>query len=646
MRFPLPILILGCIYLCLPMLTKGQGNSSFCANTALVPVFKQDFGQSPSATASSTAPAGSTNYNFGNVGTDGNYIVTSRVENANKSDWTKGRDHTGNTHGNFFLVNAGGNRNIFLQQTVTGLCPGSSYSFTAWLANVNTPLTNSICGNNPVYPRITFKILDLSDNLLATYTTNNLPLSPNAGPVNWQKYGFQFSLPVNTTALKIQMVDFWGGGPACGNDVALDDILFEACVPKISVSLSGGDNVCIGKDINLESSLVNSPYTAPAYLWQKSNNNGNTWDTLGTPGLGFNQFPILNAQLKDSGWYRVLVAPTATNILNVTCGAISNTVKLVVNPLPVLQLQSNAPICSGSALTLSVLATGGSGTYTQFVWQGPNGFSDSTANLARPKAPTAFSGTYWAQVLDSKGCTDTANISVQIDSTPVLQWVNLTDSICSKSNVSAAVQASLPQSNISWTAVNPHGIQLTGNFTTSNNHQFLGSAQHAQNQSLNWQLKALATTSQGCNSSLLDSTIVVHALPSPALAGPDQIICANNTVLQAQLPATGTGSWQWISPTDSSVHNGQKFSTIAPALNNNFIPQSSINFSQLGHYALQWLVSTPFCGTHADTVLITRIPTPQPILNVADSAQCGPASFSFFNKSPLAKHYGFIWQLG
>lgn len=66
---------------------QAQG---LCNSSALQPVFKQDFGTAASSTATSKAPPGSTKYNYGNVGTDGNYIVTPYVQNANKSDWAKG----------------------------------------------------------------------------------------------------------------------------------------------------------------------------------------------------------------------------------------------------------------------------------------------------------------------------------------------------------------------------------------------------------------------------------------------------------------------------------------------------------------------------------------------------------------------------
>ncbi len=110
-----------------------------CPNNALAPVFKQDFGQGATSSSTSTAPAGTTNYNFGNVGTDGNYVLTPLFQNAGKAEWTKGGDHTGNTNGNMFLVNAGGGKSLFFKETVTGLCSGSG-SLGSMLRGLRRPL--------------------------------------------------------------------------------------------------------------------------------------------------------------------------------------------------------------------------------------------------------------------------------------------------------------------------------------------------------------------------------------------------------------------------------------------------------------------------------------------------------------------------
>ncbi|HAK13143.1 MAG TPA: hypothetical protein DCO78_15390, partial [Chitinophagaceae bacterium] len=161
-------LIFLCTYFCFVQGAFAQ--PGICTNTATQPVFSQTFGQSNSPNATTTAPVGSTNYNFGNVGTDGNYIVTPRVENANKGFWARGGDHTGDNYGNMFLVNAGGNNSLFFRQNVTGLCTGTICNFTAWIANVNSPNTQNVCGAGLVYARVIFRIKDLSGNILASYT--------------------------------------------------------------------------------------------------------------------------------------------------------------------------------------------------------------------------------------------------------------------------------------------------------------------------------------------------------------------------------------------------------------------------------------------------------------------------------------------
>ena len=151
---------------CFVIRLAGQG---VCSNTAVTPVFSQTFGTSVTPTTQSTVPVGFTsNYLFGNVGTDGNYIVTPLVQNSGKADWSDGRDHTGDVNGNMFLVNAGGGKSIFCQQTVTGLCPGSVYSFSAWLANLNTPSTVFSCffSGGYKYSKVTFNIRDELDILI------------------------------------------------------------------------------------------------------------------------------------------------------------------------------------------------------------------------------------------------------------------------------------------------------------------------------------------------------------------------------------------------------------------------------------------------------------------------------------------------
>ncbi|MBX9779533.1 MAG: gliding motility-associated C-terminal domain-containing protein [Chitinophagaceae bacterium] len=634
MRTSFPLLLLIILLVATTRLA-AQGSSSFCGNTALVPVFKQDFGSGANASATTTAPAGSTNYNFGWVGSDGNYIVTPRVENAGKSDWTKGGDHTGNPNGNMFLVNAGGNRSIFLQQTVSGLCPGSSYSFTAWLANVNTISTKSVCGSGLIYSKITFNIKDLANNLLATYTTDTLPLSPVNGPPNWKKYGFQFSLPANITSLKLEIVDYWGGGAACGNDVALDDILFEACVPQITVSLAGNASVCVGDSGKLQTTLINSPYLNPAYLWQKSKDGGTTWDNLTANPNDSSYYFFNNVVPANSGLYRVLVAPTAANIYNQYCSAISNTVFYTVNSLPLLQPSTNAPLCTGNTLQLKANASGGSGTYAAYKWTGPNNLLSQSADTNKVHVSRKDTGTYIIKVTDSKGCKNTESLFVAIDSTPVLTTLSVTDTICSGSTGKASVLSSVNTSAYYWNASLLAGT--VGNIGNIINPEYSGtrSAIITNTGNIPARIKySVYAKNNNCTSNTLDTIITIMPGTSLANAGNDTTICSNtNILLHANSPTYGSGKWKQISgPSTATLSNTQ---STQPSISN-LIP---------GLYSFEWRI-TGYCGSNADTVAITFIDKPIPAFSVSDTLICAGNSIILTNTTQNSALYSYSWDLG
>ncbi len=603
----------------------------------MVPVFKQDFGQGIAPTSTSKAPAGSTNYNFGNVGTDGNYIITPLVQNANKVDWAKGSDHTGNTNGNMFLVNAGGSNSIFFQQNVPGLCAGSNYNFTAWIANVNSSNTQGVCGSGLVYPKIKFNIKDTSNVLLATYTTILIPLSPVNGPLNWQKYGFQFAMPSYTGELKLEIIDAWGGGAACGNDVVIDDILFEACVPKITVALtSSNDNVCIGGLANLQSTLTNNPYTNPYYLWQKSIDGGTVWNNIGTPGVGLNSYNITNAVTTDGGLYRVQVAPTTLSIINATCSAVSNGVLFTVNPLPKLTPTSNAPICSGNDLLLKANATAGSGVYSSYQWKGPLSFKSFKADTSIIAVKTAASGLYTIQVTDSKGCSDSTGLMVNIDSTPVLSVQSITDTICSGGLGKLILKSSLPNNKFFWnnafvsgsiagniSVINP---ELTGNFSSivNNNGTTIGKIKYS----------IYAQSIAKCKSNTIDTFVSLLPKPSLANAGTDIAICSGTSVaLNANTPIVGLGTWKQISgPNNASFADSAKANTLVA----NLVP---------GTYLFSWSIANN-CATNIDTVILNYTPKPIPTFSMIDTVVCGPASILFTNNTPNKNNYTYAWNFG
>jgi gliding motility-associated-like protein len=606
-----------------------------CPNNALAPVFKQDFGQGASSSSTSAVAAGSTNYNFGNVGTDGNYIVTPLFDNANKGDWTKGGDHTGNTNGNMFLVNAGGGKSIFFKQTVTGLCSGSTFNFSAWLANNNTPNTLGICGASYVYPNVIFNIKDTLGNILASVNTGNLPLSPNNGPANWLQYGMQFSLPNGVTSLVLEMVDFYGGAAACGNDLALDDILFTACTPQVTVSLSTSSSICAGTNTTISSSLVNSPFTSPAYQWQKSTNNGVNWSNIGTPGTSASAYALNNVVAADGALYRILVGPNVASLSSSSCVTASNPISLTVYAVPSVAVTSSSLACTGLTLNLTSTASGGITPY-QYSWTGPNSFSSVQANPAISNIDLTASGNYQLLLTDANGCTASAQTTVSVKQTPSLSITNNTATLCSGNSVSIQANSSIAGSLYYWTPVvlsgTASGYNTNVSGTLSNTISDIISNNGSVAANIQYQIVTVAPS--GCSTSGF-SNVLIFPLAKAAMIVSKNISCSpfavDSTIVKPVIYSSRNSSYEWY------INN-------VLAGTGTYFPGFVLNTDS----ATIKLKAISLFGCSADSVqsVISVYSTPKPSFTLSDSSGCGPLSITIANTTPQLVSYQYAWDFG
>jgi hypothetical protein len=433
------LLLLPCVCFCVRLSAQAT-----CSGSALAPVFKQTFGTSALSTSKNVVPSGFiTNYAFNGSGNlaDGQYMVTPLVQNAGKNDWAVGGDHTGDVNGNMFLVNAGTGASLFFKQQVDNLCPGSTFSFSAWLANMNTAsLTAPICSGTLVYPNVTFHIKDVNGNTLASFNTGNVPLtsSVNVAP-NWKQYGFQFALPAGITSLVLEMVDFYGGLPQCGNDLAIDDIMFSACTPQASISFNTPTAVCAGSNVTVKASLLNSPFVSPAYKWQQSISGGLLWFDVGTPSTA-DSLVMSNVTFMNGGMYRVIVGPDIASLSSSTCTAASNALQLTVYSLPVISMTSNNPVCTGSALNLSADITSGLAPY-QYSWVGP-GFSSTNDQPSIANVTIAANaGSYVLTVTDANGCVSAASDVVVVTPKPSVAVAGGDQAVCNVTTVTLDADA-------------------------------------------------------------------------------------------------------------------------------------------------------------------------------------------------------------
>ncbi len=538
------------------MQSMAQG---ICVSSALAPVFKQTFGTSTSSTKKNTVPTGFlTNYAFNGSTTlaDGQYMVTPLVQNSQKNDWAVGGDHTGDVNGNMFLVNAGTGASLFFKQQVDNLCPGSTYSFSAWLVNVNTTSnTVPICNASYVYPNVTFYIKNTAGTILQSFNTGNIPFTTNRTVApNWRQYGFQFALPAGTTSLVLEMADFYGGQPQCGNDLAIDDIVFSACTPQAAISFNTGNSLCAGSNTVMSSSLTNSPFGNPAYQWQKSTDGGISWTNIGAPGTSATNFPLNNITAADGAQYRALVGPDVSSLTSNTCVTASNVLALTVNPLPVANINANNPVCAGSTLNLNSVISNGTSPYS-VKWTGP-GLSSTLANITIPNVSVAANaGMYTLSVTDANLCSATISTTIIVNDIPSTANAGTDQSLCTSSTANLIAVTPVTGSGV-WTETSGPSTATIVNPSQSNT---------VINGLVAGTYKFVWTVSSGvCTSSADEVLITVNTPTTPGILLSSVAVCANTN--QGTLTLTGyTGNIkQW----ESSIDGGITWVVIANTSNN------------------------------------------------------------------------------
>ena len=153
---------------------------------------------------------------------------------------------------------------------------------------------------------------------------------------------------------------------------------------------------------------------------------------------------------------------TYTSIFVTLNGCPSNLLGPIVLTDPALPAtpaaSSNAPICSGTTLTLNASTTStGTATYT---WSGPNGFSSTQQNPTVANAAIAASGTYNVTATIN-GCTSLpGNVAVVINPTPVITSVSSSSPICAGSNINLFATSSAA-GVLTYAWAGPNGFSST-----------------------------------------------------------------------------------------------------------------------------------------------------------------------------------------
>ncbi|WP_406685211.1 hypothetical protein N1F78_05655 [Seonamhaeicola sp. MEBiC1930] len=299
------------VILCLLGFLKTQAQLGFCTGNSGDPIVEETFGEG--STFGELPNGSSTSYRYINSEPhNGFYTVSS--SSFGWFEWHNIPDHTlGDTNGRMLIVNAGRIPGEFFRISVSGLCENTSYEFSSWLVNL-LPANFDCPRKQPINVR--FEIWDSTDSVrIKSGDTGNIYSSSRP---NWQQHALVFKTKPGQTSVILKMRNNGVGG--CGNDLAIDDIMFRTCGDAVFINdISGKQSVAVNKnDLPFSTTLSAVPdfsvFSSHAFQWQKSTD-GIQWEDI----LGETNKNYTITSLNKLSYYRVRVAEDEINLSNPLC---------------------------------------------------------------------------------------------------------------------------------------------------------------------------------------------------------------------------------------------------------------------------------------------------------------------------------------
>jgi len=318
----LKIVIIFCISFASKVMHAQLG---FCQGNSGDPIFSETFGSGTNY--GPALSAGTTTYDFisSSGPQDGEYSI---ARNTFSYGWNLPSDHTGDTNGKALIVNASFTTGEFYNIAVSGLCENTTYEFSSWLINI---LPSSGCGGSGIPVNVQFEIWDITNtNLLASGDTGNIYGSSTP---NWQQYGLVFQTLPSQTAIILKMINNGAGG--CGNDLAIDDIIFKSCGDLISTEDSGtseSTTICSSQTPFSDTITAvpdNAVFSTHFYQWQVSTD-GFNWSNVS----GETNAAIMVSGITSTTYYRTKVSEYEANLDNSDCITFSDVYEITVNQAP------------------------------------------------------------------------------------------------------------------------------------------------------------------------------------------------------------------------------------------------------------------------------------------------------------------------
>ncbi|MEA3426893.1 MAG: gliding motility-associated C-terminal domain-containing protein, partial [Bacteroidota bacterium] len=364
--------------------------------------------------------------------------------------------------------------------------------------------------------------------------------------------------------------------------------------------------VCIaGNDGNL--SL--SGYTGTIIRWEQSVDNGTTWTNISNTS---NSYTYKNLQLTTQ--YRALVQS------GICSSEYSNTVTIHVYQLSVggKLLPNQGTVCVTANSGILQLA-GFTGTIQQWESSVDSGKSWTVLPYTDTSYTyTSLATTTWFRVLIKNGScsasySDTARI--QVDAATVAGTLSGGNILCSGINSGALRLNGRKGTVIHWEYSTDNGNNW--NLMANTNDSLL-----YNNLTTNTLFRVLIKN--GACAVAYSNSILITVVPPVTIAdaGQDKILCNadNATILQANTPVNGAGTW-------SQASGPSNVSFINPSL-----PNTMVTGLRTGTYRFVWSISNGICANSTDTVTI-KVDRVLSAFTLSSINDCGKTTYRFNNTS-------------
>lgn len=314
------------------------GQLGFCSGSKGDPIFHEDFG-SGTGTGPELA-AGITDYTYVTQDPqDGEYTIADNIARVITS-WHDYLPKTTISNGRALIVNADYDAGQFFKTQVSGLCENTTYEFSAFLMNIYDRASGN-CDNGGIPINVRFEIWDETDTeLIKAGSTGDIA---SVSSPKWEQYALTFQTEPGQGSVILKMFNNSDGG--CGNDLAIDDIIFRSCGDLTAINTEGASgneySVCEENapvSLELKATPDNSVYSTHAYQWQESEDNV-TWSNI----AGATSDKFTTPALSNSRYYRVKVAEDQVNLDKNLCSSASEAFLIRVVKRP------EAPVSSGDA---------------------------------------------------------------------------------------------------------------------------------------------------------------------------------------------------------------------------------------------------------------------------------------------------------